>query len=118
VSGLPLLQAEPASIASEADSLRVLTVSFLVFLTQPGFALLAARRARAKNAADVTTTTPTDRSMGVLALSLTGASVAAIAGRLTSPGWLSTSAARSDSSPPPERNRRPGSTGRSGWCSR
>lgn len=78
-----------ATLANGVNAIWVLTVSFLIFFMQPGFALLEAGQVRAKNVANVLMKNMMDWSMGVLVYFLVGLGIAGIAGGLTSTGAYS-----------------------------
>ncbi|MFB6123072.1 MAG: ammonium transporter [Haloferacaceae archaeon] len=71
-------------LSSGINTVWVLTVSFLIFFMQPGFALLEAGQVRAKNVANVLMKNMMDWGMGVLVYFLVGLGVAGLAGGLTS----------------------------------
>lgn len=76
------------ALSSGVNTVWVLTVSFLIFFMQPGFALLEAGQVRAKNVANVLMKNLMDWGMGVLVYFLVGLGIAGIAGTLTAPGAL------------------------------
>lgn len=77
------------ALASGINTVWVLTVSFLIFFMQPGFALLEAGQVRAKNVANVLMKNLLDWGMGVIVYFLLGLGIAGIAGGLTAPGSTS-----------------------------
>ncbi len=77
------------AIASGINSVWVLTVSFLIFFMQPGFAMLEAGQVRAKNVANVLMKNMMDWCLGVLIYFLVGSGIAAVAAGLTSSGGFS-----------------------------
>ncbi|MFB6106304.1 MAG: ammonium transporter [Halobacteriaceae archaeon] len=81
------------ALTGGVNAIWVLTVSFLIFFMQPGFALLEAGQVRAKNVANVLMKNLMDWAMGVLVYFLVGAGVAGVAGGLTSTGTFSLSSA-------------------------
>ena len=87
--GLPPLQIDPTAIASGVNTVWVLTVSFLIFFMQPGFALLEAGQVRSKNVANVLMKNMMDWGVGVLTYFLVGAGIATVAAGLTSSGSFS-----------------------------
>jgi Amt family ammonium transporter len=80
------LQSDVSTIAEGVNVIWVLTVSFLIFFMQPGFALLEAGQVRAKNVANVFMKNIADWSVGVLFYFLVGLAVAGTAAALTAPG--------------------------------
>jgi Amt family ammonium transporter len=80
-----LLQSDVSTIAEGINVVWVLTVSFLIFFMQPGFALLEAGQVRAKNVANVFMKNIADWSLGVLVYFLLGLGVAGATAALTSP---------------------------------
>ena len=88
-----LLQSDITAIADSINAVWVLVVTFLIFIMQPGFALLEAGQVRAKNAGNVVMKNMTDWSMGVIVFFLVGAGVSAMAGALTSGAPLDIGAA-------------------------
>ncbi len=80
------LQSDVSAIAEGINVVWVLTVSFLIFFMQPGFALLEAGQVRAKNVANVFMKNLADWSLGVLLYFLLGLGVAGVAAALTAPG--------------------------------
>jgi Amt family ammonium transporter len=80
------LQSDVTAIADSINAVWVLTVTFLIFFMQPGFALLEAGQVRAKNAGNVVMKNMMDWGMGVLVFFLVGAGVSALAGYATTPG--------------------------------
>jgi Amt family ammonium transporter len=84
--GSQVLQSDVTAIADGINNVWILTVTFLIFFMQPGFALLEAGQVRAKNAANVVMKNMWDWSAGVLVYFLLGAAVFAIAGQIGSPG--------------------------------
>jgi Amt family ammonium transporter len=88
-----LLQSDITAIAESINAVWVLVVTFLIFIMQPGFALLEAGQVRAKNAGNVVMKNMTDWSMGVIVFFLVGAGVSAMAGALTSGAPLDVGAA-------------------------
>jgi len=78
--------ADIIGLASSAQTVWVLVVSFLIFFMQPGFALLEAGQVRAKNAGNVVMKNMMDWALGVLVFFLVGSGVAALAGTLTTGG--------------------------------
>ena len=77
------------TVADGVNNVWVLTVSFLIFFMQPGFAMLEAGQVRAKNVANVLMKNLMDWSLGVLIYFLIGSGIAAIAAGLTAPGGFS-----------------------------
>ncbi|MFW5949462.1 MAG: ammonium transporter, partial [Halolamina sp.] len=75
-----------AALSSGVNTVWVLTVSFLIFFMQPGFALLEAGQVRAKNVANVLMKNLMDWGMGVIVYFLVGLGIAGVAGTLTAPG--------------------------------
>ena len=75
-----------SALASGINTVWVLTVSFLIFFMQPGFALLEAGQVRAKNVANVLMKNLMDWGMGVIVYFLVGLGIAGIAGTLTATG--------------------------------
>ena len=69
------LQIDPTAIASGVNTVWVLTVSFLIFFMQPGFALLEAGQVRAKNVANVLMKNMMDWGVGVITYFLVGAGI-------------------------------------------
>jgi Amt family ammonium transporter len=84
--GAYALQSDVTAIADSINNVWVLTVTFLIFFMQPGFALLESGQVRAKNAANVVMKNMWDWSAGVLVYFLLGAAVFALAGQIGSPG--------------------------------
>ncbi|MFC5971731.1 ammonium transporter [Halomarina salina] len=80
------LQGDVTQVADAVSAVWVLTVSFLIFFMQPGFALLEAGQVRAKNAGNVVMKNMTDWSMGVIVFFLAGAGISTIAAALTASG--------------------------------
>jgi Amt family ammonium transporter len=80
------LQSNVTAIAESINAVWVLTVTFLIFFMQPGFALLEAGQVRAKNAGNVVMKNMMDWGMGVLVFFLVGAGVSTIAAQLTAGG--------------------------------
>ncbi|GAA0197275.1 ammonium transporter [Haladaptatus pallidirubidus] len=78
-----------STLSSGINTVWVLTVSFLIFFMQPGFALLEAGQVRAKNVANVLMKNLMDWGMGVIVYFLVGLGIAGIAGGLTAPGSMS-----------------------------
>ncbi|MFB6094401.1 MAG: ammonium transporter [Halanaeroarchaeum sp.] len=74
------------ALSSGVNTVWVLTVSFLIFFMQPGFALLEAGQVRAKNVANVLMKNLMDWAMGVLVYFLLGAGIASVAAGLTGAG--------------------------------
>ncbi|WP_324756576.1 ammonium transporter [Haloarcula sp. GH36] len=74
------------TLANGVNTIWILTVSFLIFFMQPGFAMLEAGQVRAKNVANVLMKNLMDWGMGVLVYFLVGLGIAGLAGGLTSPG--------------------------------
>jgi len=83
-----ILQANVAEIAQSVNAVWILIASFMVFLMQPGFALLEAGQVRAKNVANVVMKNIMDWSLGVLVYFVIGLGLAGVVGGLTSPGPL------------------------------
>ena len=83
------LQVDVTELASSINGIWVLTVSFLIFMMQPGFVLLESGQVRSKNVANVAMKNMFDWSLGVLAFFLVGLGIANIVGYLTSPAELS-----------------------------
>ena len=81
-----VLQLDPTPIASGVNNVWVLTVCFLIFFMQPGFALLESGQVRAKNVGNVLMKNMTDWTLGVLVFFAVGAAVSSIVGMLTTPG--------------------------------
>jgi ammonium transporter, Amt family len=77
------------SIATGINTVWVLTVSFLIFFMQPGFAMLEAGQVRAKNVANVLMKNMMDWCLGVLIYFLVGSGIAAVVAGLTSSGGFS-----------------------------
>jgi Amt family ammonium transporter len=77
------------TLSGGVNAVWMLTVSFLVFFMQPGFALLEAGQVRAKNVANVLMKNMVDWGTGVLVYFSVGLGVAGLAGGLTSPGAVS-----------------------------
>ncbi len=75
-----------AALTDGVNTIWVLTVSFLIFFMQPGFAMLEAGQVRAKNVANILMKNMLDWGMGVLVYFLVGLGIAGIAGGLTSSG--------------------------------
>ncbi|NHN58600.1 MULTISPECIES: ammonium transporter [Halorussus] len=73
-------------LASGVNTVWVLTVSFLIFFMQPGFALLEAGQVRAKNVANVLMKNLMDWGMGVIVYFLVGLGIAGVAATLTASG--------------------------------
>ncbi|MCX2817877.1 ammonium transporter [Haladaptatus sp. F3-133] len=84
--GTYALQSDVTAIADSINNVWILTVTFLIFFMQPGFALLEAGQVRAKNAANVVMKNMWDWSAGVLVYFLIGAGVFAVVGQIGSPG--------------------------------
>lgn len=80
-----LLQLDPSAIASGVNNVWILTVCFLIFFMQPGFALLESGQVRAKNVGNVLMKNMTDWTLGVLVFFIIGSAVSAIVGALTDP---------------------------------
>lgn len=74
------------AISSGVNNVWILTVSFLIFFMQPGFAMLEVGQVRAKNAANVLMKNLMDWSFGVLSFFLIGNALANIVGGVTSSG--------------------------------
>jgi len=87
------LQIDPTAVASGVNTVWVLTVSFLIFFMQPGFALLEAGQVRAKNVANVLMKNMMDWGVGVITYFLVGAGIATVAAGVTSSGSYSIGAA-------------------------
>ena len=81
-----LLQSDVTAVADSINAVWVLTVTFLIFFMQPGFALLEAGQVRAKNAGNVVMKNMTDWGLGVLVFFVVGAGISALAGYVTTPG--------------------------------
>ncbi|MFC7176720.1 ammonium transporter [Halosegnis marinus] len=79
-----LAQADVGTLVDAVNTTWALTVAFLIFFMQPGFALLEAGQVRAKNVGNVLMKNMTDWTLGVLAYFLVGYGVAGIVGPLTS----------------------------------
>jgi Amt family ammonium transporter len=77
------LQSNITALSESINAVWVLTVTFLIFFMQPGFALLEAGQVRAKNAGNVVMKNMMDWGMGVLVFFLVGAGVSAVAAQLT-----------------------------------
>ncbi|MCO8245798.1 MULTISPECIES: ammonium transporter [unclassified Haladaptatus] len=77
------------TVADGVNNVWILTVSFLIFFMQPGFAMLEAGQVRAKNVANVLMKNLMDWSLGVLIYFLIGSGIAAIAATFLAPGGLS-----------------------------
>nr|WP_255359173.1 hypothetical protein [Haladaptatus sp. R4] len=77
------------TVADGVNNVWILTVSFLIFFMQPGFAMLEAGQVRAKNVANVLMKNLMDWSLGVLIYFLVGSGIAAIAATFLAPGGLS-----------------------------
>ncbi|WP_158855452.1 ammonium transporter [Halorhabdus sp. CUG00001] len=80
-------------IASGINMVWALTVAFLIFFMQPGFALLEAGQVRAKNVGNVLMKNMTDWTLGVIAYFLLGYGIAGIVGPATSGGGIDVGAA-------------------------
>jgi len=71
--GVYVLQSsDVTTIADSINNVWILTVTFLIFFMQPGFALLESGQVRAKNAANVVMKNIWDWSAGVLYTSCWG----------------------------------------------
>jgi Amt family ammonium transporter len=84
-----VLQTDVTQVAESVNAIWVLVASFMVFLMQPGFALLEAGQVRAKNVANVTMKNLMDWSLGVLTYFVIGLGIATLVGMATSPGPIS-----------------------------
>jgi Amt family ammonium transporter len=82
-----------AEVASGINIVWGLTVAFLIFFMQPGFALLEAGQVRAKNVGNVLMKNMTDWTLGVVAYFLIGYGIAGIVGPATSGGGIDIGAA-------------------------
>ncbi|WP_136688895.1 ammonium transporter [Halorhabdus amylolytica] len=80
-------------VASGINMVWALTVAFLIFFMQPGFALLEAGQVRAKNVGNVLMKNMTDWTLGVIAYFLIGYGLAGIVGPATSGGGIDIGAA-------------------------
>ncbi|WP_181687303.1 ammonium transporter [Halorhabdus salina] len=80
-------------VASGINIVWGLTVAFLIFFMQPGFALLEAGQVRAKNVGNVLMKNMTDWTLGVVVYFLIGYGVAGIVGPATSGGGIDIGAA-------------------------
>jgi len=76
-------------VASGINMVWALTVAFLIFFMQPGFALLEAGQVRAKNVGNVLMKNMTDWTLGVISYFILGYGVAGIVGSVTSGGGFS-----------------------------
>jgi len=77
-----------AEVVSGVNTVWALTIAFLIFFMQPGFALLEAGQVRAKNVGNVLMKNMTDWLFGVLVYFLLGYAVAGVVGPLTSGGEI------------------------------
>ncbi|MBS1263572.1 MAG: putative ammonium transporter [Methanonatronarchaeales archaeon] len=80
---------DAAVLTEGINAVWVLTVTFLIFFMQAGFAMLEAGNVRAKNAGNVLMKNMMDWSMGVLVYFFVGLGIAGIAAGLTAPGGYS-----------------------------
>jgi Amt family ammonium transporter len=80
------LQLDPTTVATGVNNVWILTVTFLIFFMQPGFALLESGQVRAKNVGNVLMKNMNDWILGTLTYFVVGAGVAAAVGGLTSGG--------------------------------
>jgi len=81
-----LLQTDVSEVAEGVNALWFLVVSFLIFLMQPGFALLEAGQVRKKNVASVFMKNFADWSFGTLGYFVAGLAIALAIGGITGPG--------------------------------
>jgi len=88
-----VLQTNVTQVADSINAVWILVASFLVFIMQPGFALLEAGQVRAKNVANVAMKNMMDWSLGVLTYFVLGLGIAGLVGAITSPGAVSVGAA-------------------------
>lgn len=88
-----IIQTNLVKTSQSVNTLLILFSSFLVFIMQPGFALLEVGQVQAKNTANVAMKNLMDWSQGVLTYFLAGAAVASLVGSLTAPGPVSLAAA-------------------------
>ncbi|MDY6775248.1 MAG: ammonium transporter [Halobacteria archaeon] len=76
-------------LTNGVNAIWVLTVTFLIFFMQAGFAMLEAGQVRAKNVANVLMKNMMDWSLGVLVYFFVGLGIAGVAAGLTSSGGFS-----------------------------
>jgi Amt family ammonium transporter len=83
------LQLDPTVVANGINNVWVLTVTFLIFFMQPGFALLESGQVRAKNVGNVLMKNMSDWFLGTIIYFVVGAGVVGVVGGLTSGGGIS-----------------------------
>jgi len=77
------------ALVDGVNGVWMLLTAFMIFLMQPGFAMLEAGQVRAKNTANVLMKNMLDWGIGVLAYFLVGFGIANVVGALTSSGGYS-----------------------------
>ena len=82
------LQLDPTTVANGVNNVWVLTITFLIFFMQPGFALLESGQVRAKNVGNVLMKNMSDWFLGTLVYFVVGAGVVGVVGGLTSGGGI------------------------------